>query len=107
MNFLPRFDKQSTPQKVKNSDGSPSSKRIRLASPSPINNVSTQSKNVQHLTSLNNVETSISITPDDDVYPFIILNFNLYKDGISCSTNTTEVKHRKGRSTLKLNRKEK
>ena len=45
MNFHVRYDKQTTPQKTKDSEPSPKVKRIRLVSPSPVKRTLTQSHN--------------------------------------------------------------
>lgn len=73
MNFHPRYDKQMTPQKSKGSDVSPTVKRIRLISPSPVKKTSTKSDDQSILSNTLNYPSDII---DDTVSIILIILFN-------------------------------
>ena len=72
MNFHPRYDKHTTPQKPKRSEISPTVKRIRLISPSPIEKMSTDSDD--KLISLNTVGGSLDKVNHTVTYFFLLFS---------------------------------
>jgi hypothetical protein len=68
MNFHPRYDKQTTTQKLKASETSPSIKRIRLVSPSPVKRGRTKADERSILS--NSPDHSIDMV-DDAVSPLL------------------------------------
>ena len=102
MNFHSRVDKQFTPQKIKNLNGSSIVKRIRLTSSSSTKSLST-SKIVQTLTLNSNIAKSTSLMLDDKI--LFIFYFDTYEKHDDTLLNTVIVKIKFNRSSSRSNTK--